>query len=78
MGDNDTVIVLIPKGFRLIAETEWGKCVASVYHNANEKTFLLVLDHEKSFGPMKHPQLETMHHVVNDVIEMRGKYIYLE
>ncbi len=72
------VIVMIPEGFRLIAETEYGKCVASVYHNPSKKTFLLVLDHEKSYGPMKHLQLETLHHVVNDVIEMRGKYIYLE
>jgi hypothetical protein len=78
MGDNDSVVVLIPKGFRLIAETEWGKCVASVYQNKDEKTFLLVLDHERAFGPMKAPQLETVHHVINDVIEMRGKFIYLE
>lgn len=78
MGDNDTVVVLIPAGFRLIAETEWGKCVASVYHNKDKKSFFLVLDHETAFGPMKAPQLETVHHVINDVVEMRGKFIYLE
>ena len=78
MGNDDTIIVLIPEGFRLIAETEFGRSVASIYHNKDRKLFLLVLDHETSFGPMKIAQLATLHHVINDVIEMKGKYIFLE
>ena len=77
MGDNDSVVVLVPKGYRLIAKTERNASTASVYYNSDESLFFIVVD-DKAMGPIPLPKLSTLSHVIADVIDMRGNYFFLE
>ena len=77
MGDNDKVVALIPKGFRLIARTEQGNIRASIYYNSDSYQFMIALNHHV-MGPMTQPELDRLSHVLSDVIDMRGNYFFLE
>lgn len=77
MGNNDKVVVLIPKGFRLIAKTELGNMAASVYHNPDEFTFIAVLN-SQVIGPFSNSELAIFSHVLEDVCSMKESYVFLE
>lgn len=72
MGDDDKKLK-----HRLIALTEFGKSSAMVTYDPEEKTFIITID-GKSIGPITLHQLKTMSHVLTDVSEMHGKYMFLE
>jgi hypothetical protein len=72
MGDDDKKL-----NHRLIALTEFGKSTASIIYDPEEKTFILSID-GKNLGPITLHQLKTVNHVLTDVSEMHGKYMFLE
>lgn len=68
---------LIPKGFRPIAvrDDRMGTCVISF--NPESKLFFLVTD-GKGAGPFNLQELKALKENLTDVIDLKGRFIYLE
>lgn len=70
--------ILIPKGFVRIAISEGGSDFmqnrAVAYYSDERGMLFFVIDEEIGVGPMPRQQLNALHHVMSDVISMRGNY----
>lgn len=67
----------IPATYRKIAETfdQYKHCTVSIYYSRKHNWYLIRLKNtEKNLGPFVKAEIDVMHHVLSDVIEMRGKY----
>ena len=62
--------ILIPTGFYRIAQSDFRYNSATAYYNGEK--YFLVIDEERSIGPLTHAQLEALEHVLKDVIPMRS------
>ena len=69
--------MLIPKGFVPIAvrDDRGGNCVIS-YNTLNKKYFLVINGH--GAGPFTLPDMKQMVENMKDVIDLKGRYIYIE
>ncbi len=73
----------IPKGFRKVAESDlrpFINSVAKAYVDPDLGEVLVVLDDEKLLGPFTKAQMESITHVLGDVIQMNkeGRIYFLE
>lgn len=70
--------VLIPKGFRKIAETtdKIKQSVCSIFYSEERGKYFIQIDYDWSMGPLTKNQLEVLLNVVKDVTDMRSvRYI---
>lgn len=65
--------VLIPKGYVKIAKSVFTNTTAQAYFHLERHYFIIQVD-DKIIGPIEKLQLESLKHVVDDVIQMRGRY----
>ena len=68
---------LIPEGFRpvVVRDDRMGTCVISF--NIERKLFFLVVD-GKGAGPFNLQELKALKENLIDVIDLKGRFIYLE
>ena len=79
--------LLIPKGFKLVAQTECpgtGGAVGKAYHKPETKLFYFTLEDpvgetEHAMGPVDFRLLSTLDITLRDILDMKGQpLIYLE
>ena len=67
----------IPQGYRLVASTPLRIAEASVYYSPLDLRFIIVIDNTIQIDDLTKERLEALHHVLEDVIAMKSRYVFL-
>lgn len=68
----------VPKGYKLVAESDLRTSKSCAHYNPDERKTFVVVDDEFEIGPLTRAQLESLKHVITDVLEMKSPIYYLK